>query len=482
MANTGLSDAHVEWIEGRAIPCELVADLGMHSSGRDLMFPYRAADGTHAFTKVRGPSKSFRIEPSGQTLLPWLLDRLSPDLSDTLIWTEGEIDALSFLASGAANVVSVPNGAAGRPGEGDIVPAEDRQFAYLWKGNALHPEIAAFKHHVLATDADTPGQTLRDELAIRLGRDRCSFVIYPAGCKDANEVLMKHGREAVQALLTNAKPIVPGQLVPFSAIPRSSGVSYTTGWAGLDGHLMIAPPEVLVLSGPPNTGKSQLALALGANLARVHGLRGAILQFEDDVDRHRDDLMRYGRAWKDGNGPTIDDPERWIEDMFLTVPPPEDVDEAEDKTLRWMFDRIHEAATRHGCRWVLIDPWNEIEHAWGISETETGYTGKALRQIRALARRYQLTIIIVTHPSKAGGMKTEADEMTPYDIAGSAHWANKPDHVVLIHRPAGSDETIVNVAKCRDYRRRGRPGVVRMRFEPRTATFVYVGPHEAGRR
>ena len=65
--------------------------------------------------------------------------------------------------------------------------------------------------------------------------------------------------------------------------------------------------------------------------------------------------------------------------------------------------------------------------------------------------------------------------MTLYDIAGSAHWDNKPDHGMLIYRPKGSDETIVNIAKCRDFRKRGQPGTVRMRFDPRTATFSYVG-------
>jgi twinkle protein len=167
-------------------------------------------------------------------------------------------------------------------------------------------------------------------------------------------------------------------------------------------------------------------------------------------------------------------PDAWIDSHFLTVPPPEDIEQTEDKTLAWLLDRIEEAATRHGCKVILLDPWNEVEHAWGVNETETAYTGRALRQLRALARRYQLLILVVTHPSKAGGLKG-ADEMTPYDIAGSAHWANKPDHVILIHRERGADETIVNIAKSRDYRRRGCPGVMRLRFDFRTATFAVTG-------
>ncbi len=478
MDGQGISENHAEWLAERGLWIKQAAEMGVFSNARALGFPYLTADGTRAFVKWRGPDKKFWIEPSGADLLPWGLDRLvSAESCETLIWTEGELDMLAFMTAGAACVTSVPNGAPSKPGQGDVVPREDTAFRYLWQGDTLRPELAKFKRHVLATDGDGPGLALRDELAVRLGRKACWFVTYPAGCKDPNEVLQKHGRDGLLRLVELARPMVPDQLVPFSAIPRTTNVSLSSGWGDLDPHLMFALPEVCVWSGAPNTGKSQLALASVANLARVHGLKIAILQFEDDVDRHRDDLGRYARAWQTSEGRSISmPPDEWIDAHFLTVPPPEDTDEAEDKTLAWLLERIHEAATRHDCRVILIDPWNEIEHAWGVNESETAYTGKALRMIRALARKYQLLIMIVTHPSKAGGLKaTEADEMTPYDIAGSAHWANKPDHVILIHRPRGSDETIVNIAKCRDYRRRGMPGSVKMRFNPKNATFSYVG-------
>ncbi len=476
MAGLELSEAHAKWLEDRGIPCELAVKFELHSNGRALGFPYRHADNAPAFVKWRGPEKKFWIEPSGAILMPWLLDRLSDDTCDTLIWTEGEIDALSFLTAGASCVVSVPNGALSRRGEGDINPGDDPAFAYLWRDGALRPELARFKRHVLATDADSPGQVLRDELAVRLGRKACWFVMYPAGCKDANDVLRQSGASGVQQLLAGARPMVPDQLVRFSDIPQSSGISLSSGWGSIDQHLMFSLPEVCVISGPPNHGKSQFSLALVANLARVHGMRIAILQFEDDVDRHRDDLGRYARAWQSSEGKSITTaPDTWIDQMFVTIQPPEDIEQAEDKTLDWLKDRIHEAATRHGCRVVLIDPWNEIEHAWGGTETETSYTGKALRHLRALARTYQLLILIVTHPSKAGGLKTDAAEMSLYDISGSAHWANKPDHGILIFRPKDTDETVVNIAKCRDFRKRGMPGSVRMRFNPKNATFSYVG-------
>ena len=98
-------------------------------------------------TKFRTVDKSrFWIEPRGAELSLWNLDSLSeaPGKGETLIFAEGEPDALSWLQAGAPYVVSVPNGAPERAGEGDVTPGNDRQFAYLWTGSKLHPDLAKF--------------------------------------------------------------------------------------------------------------------------------------------------------------------------------------------------------------------------------------------------------------------------------------------------------------------------------------------------
>ena len=50
---------------------------------------------------------------------------------------------------------------------------------------------------ILATDGDGPGQILRDELALRLGRSRCKYLSYPSGTKDINDVLDQNGHDGV---------------------------------------------------------------------------------------------------------------------------------------------------------------------------------------------------------------------------------------------------------------------------------------------
>lgn len=481
LAKLQLSDEHATWLDDvRKISCELAAEMGVVSKGESLAFEYRQ-NSAASFVKVRKEvsrngetTKTFWIEPKGAALCFWNEDCLGETTSAPLIITEGELDALSFLQAGATHVVSVPNGAAGKPGEGDIVPHDDRQFAYLWQDNKLHRGLARFGKIILATDADVPGQILRDELAVRIGRSRCWFVTYPADCKDANEVLVKHGPDALQTIIGNARPMVPDRLVPFSAIPsRAELPKFSSGWSGLDRHLMIVPPELVVVTGTPGAGKSQWTLALCANLARVHGLKGAILQFEDKPDRNRGDLLRYAHSWSKG---IAGEPTAWVDRMFRTIAPAEDADGEVDFNLDWLRTAIEEAATRHDCKWVLVDPWNEIEHVWRINETETGYTNQALRELKRLTRRYQIALIIVTHPSKSGGSGKSVEDMSLYDISGSAAWKNKADHGIIIARETPTaPETMVKIDKSKDFKTMGHPGTVRMKFEPERASFSFVG-------
>lgn len=212
------------------------------------------------------------------------------------------------------------------------------------------------------------------------------------------------------------------------------------------------------------THNSQWVLSAVANLARLHGLKGAILQFEDDPERAETDLMRYARAWaKDGRS-SVEEAAAWVKRMFITIAPSED-DSVDTYDLKWLDEAIHEAVTRHGCRWIVIDPWNEIEHLWGKQDTEATYLNRAIKHLKTLIRRYKIGIFVVNHPTKEGGKMGSVKEISLYDIAGGAVWRNKADVGVIVwaderNRP----ERDIKVDKSKNFDRYGRPGIVTMRF------------------
>ena len=470
--------------ERRCIPSELASEMGVVSRGTNLAFEFRK-NGVCLYRQVKRETvnedgsrgKTFHIEPTGADLFLWNDDCLNDTSSSaTLVITEGVEDALSWLAAGASHVVSVPNGAPNRPGEGKIYIEEDRRFAYLWVDRKLDPRITRFQKIVLSVDADEAGCYLRDELIARLGPERCWFIQYPADCKDANDVLCKHGVDGLTDILVSAKPVIPNKLAPFSAIPVSNPACYSSGWGAFDRHFMLAPPQIIVVGGKGNHGKSQWTLALVANLARVHGFKTAILQFEDNPDRNREDLVRYARAWTTDGRFAVGDPYAWIDRMFVTIAPSEELGAEDDYNLAWLERSVEEAATRHGCKVVLIDPWNEVEHLWGKQDTEASYLNRALRHLKKLARRYRIAIIIVTHFTKEGGKIFSIKEASLYDLSGGAVWRNKADLGVIVWADdTASDERLIKVDKSKDFRRMGVPGVMRKRFIPDRATFECLG-------
>src|SRR5262249_10308003 len=122
-----------------------------------------------------------------------------------LVITEGELDALSAIDSGWPFTVSVPDGAP-PVRKHDIEEHGSDQAGkdeFLWNNRERLKRIARF---ILAVDNDPPGQQLAADLVHRLTAARCLFVEYPFGCKDLNDVLVRHGTAAVSEVLNSAQP------------------------------------------------------------------------------------------------------------------------------------------------------------------------------------------------------------------------------------------------------------------------------------
>uniref|UniRef100_A0A7C8YBQ4 Toprim domain-containing protein n=2 Tax=Opuntia streptacantha TaxID=393608 RepID=A0A7C8YBQ4_OPUST len=111
--------------------------------------------------------------------------------------------------AGFRNCVSVPNGAPGKVSIKDVpAPDQDRSYRYLWNCKEYFEKASRI---ILATDGDPPGNALAEELARRLGRERCWRVKWPKknenkSFKDANEVLMHLGPELLKQTIENAEP------------------------------------------------------------------------------------------------------------------------------------------------------------------------------------------------------------------------------------------------------------------------------------
>ena len=60
---------------------------------------------------------------------------------------------------------------------------------------------------MIAVDDDEPGRRLAAEIVRRFGAERCRQVAWPAGSKDANDVLLEHSAQTLRALIEAAPPV-----------------------------------------------------------------------------------------------------------------------------------------------------------------------------------------------------------------------------------------------------------------------------------
>lgn len=492
-----LSERMAQAFEDRGISAETAARLGVftgravrdddgkvlsvepHGSGNIIVFPYlehgvvvnekyrtRKSDGARIIFQKEGGKRTFYNSDA--------LDDPALERGDqALIITEGEIDCLTAIDCGFPLTVSVPDGSHLPPKDGREPEKGDiREFEFLWNNRERLKKIKRF---IIAMDGDEAGRHMANELVRRLSTAKCMFITYPEGCKDTNDVRQKYGPEAVAKMFNEAQPYPVRGVFRLDQYPEAGEITVlSTGWGTIDAHFRLFAPSLVVVTGIPSHGKSTWVNHLLVNAAERHGWRTAIFSPEMPVIPHMRDKLRRcaGKALisdliKENRLGNID---KWIEDRFFFID--HDFDDSEDDvTLEWIMDRAADAVLRYGIKALVIDPWNEIEHARRRDENAEEYIGRALRALKKFARKYDLMVIVIAHPTKEVGKDGKARKPSLYDIAGAAHWYNKCDVGIVIDRPdKDRPETAVCIDKVR-FRGTGEPGKVLMTFFPDTERY-----------
>lgn len=488
---TDLPEQAVQWFKQRGITEQVLADnpVGFSSAympqteqhEQCVVFEY-TRDGECINRKYRDGRKNFRMEAGCERIL-FGLDQMA----ETTVIVEGEMDALSVRSVGWA-AVSVPDGAP-PPDAKDYAS----KFSFL---DADSERLSTVKTFIVAVDADEPGQRLEDELARRLGRERCKRVTWPDGCKDANEVLTKHGPIRLRECLNNAEPYPIAGV--FSVLDVSSRIDrlyehgwergVSTGWPAVDKHYTVRPGEFSVVTGIPNSGKSNWVDALMVNLAREHGWPFAVFSPENQpIEDHMARLMEMYADTPFHDGPTermrrdeMEAAKQWLDAHFSWILPDDDAD--------WCLDTVLEAAKalvfRKGIRGLVIDPWNELEHIRPQHMTESEYVGQCLKRMRQFGRRHGVHVWVVAHPTK---LYRDKDGHYPvptlYDISGSANWRNKSDNGLVIWRDFKDQHAPVeiHVQKIR-FKQVGSLGIAELRYRRNTGRYhdVTAAPPHMG--
>lgn len=460
---------HREWIELRGLDPNLAEKLGIATKREGganwIAVPY-VERGRTINHKYRLASEKRHRMDEGAPLTLWNHDALLTDEDRPLVITEGEWDALAAIQAGFRRSVSVPNGA---PQQQSDKPEEQTRYQFLWRSKDL---LDSVRQIIIATDGDAPGKILAADLARWLGPERCRFITYPADCKDLNDVLRIGGEGAVAELLGGAKPYpVKGlyRLEDFPEPPPINGLP--VGIEGLDNYFQLVPGTFSVISGWAGHGKTSLLMRMLTNLM-MRGVNVSLGSFET---MPRPILERRLRACFYGCGevgPKANQPGPADEMLAkrLSVIAHTARDEDTELDLEYIIELAKVAVLRDGVRLLCLDPWNEIEHKRRTDETETEYTGRAIRALKRFALNYECAVWLVAHPRKP---HSDGNPKPPslYDLAGSAHFANKADYGLIVHRDdMGGTEIETRIVKVR-MGLPGKPGRVRLNWDASLSSY-----------
>lgn len=395
--------------------------------------------------KFRGPQKSFKMAKDAE-LVFYNLNEIHDQKEAVIV--EGEIDLLSMIEAGIYNVVSVPNGAS----------KGSQKLEYLdncWQYFEDKERV------IICTDNDEAGTSLKNELARRIGFDKCFQINYPSECKDANDVLQKHGKKALQAIVEEATAWPIEGIVSMPDMIEDVLSYYENGYpegtkagiANFDEYLSFFPGQLTVVTGIPGSGKSEFVDWLMASISKKHGWNWGICSFECPPAIH---VTKIAEKLSDKSFGFRKDPNHRLSPADLEYSL-EVIDKhfhfinlsLIDVTMDGLIAKAEELVRKKGINGLLFDPWNCIEHKY--EENETKYVLECLNKLISFLDKYKVHCFLVAHPTKLkkDPKNGKYEVPTMYSISGSAHFFNRTHNGISVWRDFENNIVDVYIQKVK---------------------------------
>ena len=470
-----LSDKAISWFKSRGISVDTLTACkvteGMewmpqkNKEWNTVQFNY-FLNGELINTKFRTGDKCFKL-CSGAQLIPYMIDNIKGQKE--CIITEGEMDALSFYEIGYHNVISVPNGA-------------NANLDYL--DDFIEDYFDDKETIFIASDTDTKGVELRDELLRRFGAERCRVLEYGQGCKDANEHLMQYGAESLKKALLSAPEIKLEGVFTVSDFEESLDALFehgmqkgvTIGHECFDRLCSFETKRLLTVTGIPGSGKSEFIDEIAERLNMRYGWRFAYFSPENAPLAYHASKLIEKFTGKKFSKSTLTYGEykqvkQHLETDFFFISP------KDDYRLETILERAKFLVRRKGIKALVIDPYNRLEdESDGMSETK--YISRQLDRLTNFAQQNDVLVILMAHPTKQTKNKDGVIEApTLYDISGSAHFYNKTDFGIVVHRNRVENTVEVIVQKVK-FRHLGEVGTALFKYNLNNGRYTDYTPNQ----
>ena len=464
----------VEWFKSRGISQKTLADLNV-GEGSEYMPQTGKPENTIKFNyfmggdlvniKYRDGRKNFKLYKGAEKVF-YNIDSIIG--YDYCVIVEGEMDVLALHEAGVTNAISVPNGATLNTNNLEYL---DNCIDYFDDKEKI----------ILAVDTDEAGQALQAELVRRLGSEVCYLASFD-DCKDANEYLIKYGTEKLVQRITGARPVPLENVTTFRDIEdevtdfvrNGFKPGYQVGLQNFDDIFSTYTGQFITVTGIPSSGKSDFVDQMVVGYNQNYGWKTAFASPENvPTYLHAHKLMR--KVWQ--GMPTSADihGDKWNQvadhcnSNFFHI-------DMERYTLESVLKKGAELVKRKGIKCLVIDPFNKVRDVDCKTEDVNRYTMEYLQKIEIFAKKFDVLVFIVAHPTKMYKDKDgKIEEPTMYNIKGGGEWYDASYHGILVHRNYEEKTVKAKVLKVK-FQNLGENGAeAHFKWEPKSGCFV---PHE----
>lgn len=432
--------------------------------GELVFIKYRKTD----FDKEKDKSKEWS-QPQGKPILFGI--KQCDTNTGTVIITEGQMDSLSVAEAGYNNAVSVPTGAKGMT-----------WIPHCWDWMQKFNRIIVFGDH------EKGHITLLEDISIRFSHE--IFHVREEDykdCKDANEILQKYGKEQIQQCIENAiripvKAVV--ELADVQDVEIASIEKLQTGIRQIDRLLYGGLPfgGVHLISGKAGHGKSTLASQILVN-ARQQGYRcfaysGELPNYlfkgwmsfqvagRNHIFEYQNDQFGFTNyAISKTNNELISE---WYRN-YVYIFDNSVIDGVETASL---LKTIEKVIQQYGIRVILLDNLMTamtLDKSKGSDQYER--QTEFVNQLRSLAVKYNVMILLVAHKRKNNFGHDENDE-----IAGSSNIANLAMITIAYERDKDCEpsQRLLKISKNRLFGKVDTDGFV-LNFDEKSRRIYGVG-------
>ena len=413
-----------------------------------VVFPFLDEKGNTPFIKYRktdfNPAVDKGKEWCEANCKPILFGMYQCNLDNkTLVLTEGQIDSLSVAESGIENAVSVPFGKNGFT-----------WIPYCWEW------LQNFETLIVFGDFENGKMTLLDEMKKRFpGVVKAVRQQDYKGCKDANELLQKYGKEAVKQAVNNAERVEIDrvkEIADIEAVDLFSLPKISTGITGIDKVLSggIYLGQTVILTGKRGDGKSTLGSQILANALdngkSVFAYSGELPDYffkrwlDFQIAGQQNVIDRAGEAGS-VNYFIPDSKVHKISEWYRGRAYLFDSQSTEDNELEYLLSTIEKAIQQYGIQLVLLD---NLMTALDIGLDIDLYRAqsKFVDKLVKISKNYNAAVILVVHPRK-NSLGADDNDV----VSGSSDITNKVDVVMTYKRDKtlSDDERLLTISKNR---------------------------------